>query len=140
MTDFEEDSSDNLINEESDRGVPDFTGKNRPQDNRKNVEILDSGVSAVMSVSLSSGRKGRMLITVYRGTPRKARMRALSSGITKCLRTLVEAEISILPWRSTYRQKFKRTAMIETTRLQRQTPDRRAMGDFLNRPAERAAP
>jgi hypothetical protein len=51
MTDFEEDSSDDLISVEADRGVPDFTGNDRLQGSRNNVEILNSGASANMSVS-----------------------------------------------------------------------------------------
>jgi hypothetical protein len=50
-TDFEEGGSDDLISVESDRGVPDFTGNDRLQGNRNNVEILNSGVSANTSVS-----------------------------------------------------------------------------------------
>jgi hypothetical protein len=51
MIDFEEGSSDNLISVESDRGILDLTGNDRPQDNRNNVEVLDSGLSANMSMS-----------------------------------------------------------------------------------------
>jgi hypothetical protein len=40
MTDFEEDSSDDLTSVESDRGVPNFTSNDLPQDNRNNIEIL----------------------------------------------------------------------------------------------------
>jgi hypothetical protein len=46
---------------------------------------------------LFSERKGRMLITVYRGTPHKAQMRDLSCGATKCLGTRMATEVSIPP-------------------------------------------
>lgn len=51
MTDLEEDSSDDLISVESDRGVPNFTGNDIPRDNRNKSDILTSDMSANASVS-----------------------------------------------------------------------------------------
>jgi hypothetical protein len=51
MTDFEEDSSDDLTSVESDRGIPNLTSNDLPQDDRNNIEILTSDMSADVSVS-----------------------------------------------------------------------------------------
>ena len=89
---------------------------------------------------LSSGRKGRMPITVHGRTPHKAQMRDLSSGITKFLRTRVKTEISVLPWRLTRRQKYGKATLKETMRPRHRTLGQRATKDPLDRPVERAAP
>ena len=89
---------------------------------------------------LSSGRKGRMPITVHGRTPHKAQMRDLSSGITKCLRTRVKTEISVLPWRWTRQQIYRKVTLKDPMRSRHWTLRRRAMRGPLDRPVERAAP
>jgi hypothetical protein len=51
MSDFEKDSSDGLTSAESDHGVPNFIGNNLLQDDRNNIEILTSDMSANVSES-----------------------------------------------------------------------------------------
>jgi hypothetical protein len=51
MTDFEEDSSNDLTSVEFNRSVPDFTGNDLPQDIRNNIEILTLDVLANASIS-----------------------------------------------------------------------------------------
>jgi hypothetical protein len=51
MTDFEEDSSDDLTSAESDHGIPNLTSNDLPQDDRNNTEFLTSDMSANVSVS-----------------------------------------------------------------------------------------
>jgi hypothetical protein len=51
MTDFEEDSSDDLTSVESDLGIPNLTSNDLLQDDRNNIEIPTSDMSADVSVS-----------------------------------------------------------------------------------------
>jgi hypothetical protein len=51
ITDFEEDSNDDLTSVESDRDVPNFIGNDLLQDSRNNTKILTSHMSANASVS-----------------------------------------------------------------------------------------
>jgi hypothetical protein len=51
MTDFEEDSNDDLTSVESDRDVPNFIGNDLLQDSRNNTKILTLHMSANASVS-----------------------------------------------------------------------------------------